>query len=263
MVDLLREGTTFETAQGAACSSISEWGHCKQGAGLNTKHLLIRREAQLQDKLADTGSVPSTPAFFSQRSMPLPGFGSLHSCGSADVEDFRSAQRFPSPRSPVARSADGAEAPKSGASLLLAALPGLAYCSGASAFQGGRTLLAAAWPLAHCTLAYAVQARRGACVGLAPTPGISHNMLPGCLNRSAVRAASIGMVLFNKVALSSYGFHHPTVLLLFQFAMCAGLTCQCAGRRGVLAFEACPQLHGHRAGDGGAQGTQQAWLACA
>ena len=40
----------------------------------------------------------------------------------------------------------------------------------------------------------------------------------------AVRAASIGMVLFNKVALSSYGFHHPTVLLLFQFAMYASLT---------------------------------------
>lgn len=37
----------------------------------------------------------------------------------------------------------------------------------------------------------------------------------------AWRTASIGMVLFNKVALSSHGFRHPTVLLLFQFFMCA------------------------------------------
>jgi hypothetical protein len=29
------------------------------------------------------------------------------------------------------------------------------------------------------------------------------------------------MVLFNKVALSSHGFRHPTMLLLFQFAVCA------------------------------------------
>ena len=93
-----------------------------------------------QDKLADAGSVPSTPAFFSQSSMPLPGFGSLHSCGSADVEDFRLAQRFPSPRSPLARDADAVVAPRGGAALLLAALPGLAYCSGANAFQGGRAL---------------------------------------------------------------------------------------------------------------------------
>jgi len=36
-----------------------------------------------------------------------------------------------------------------------------------------------------------------------------------------VRAASIAMVLFNKVALSSHGFRHPALLLLLQFAVCA------------------------------------------
>lgn len=58
---------------------------------------------------------------------------------------------------------------------------------------------------------------------------------------SALRAASIGMVLFNKVALSSYGFHHPTVLLLFQFAMCAGLTCRRTGMRVLFATTAQSQ----------------------
>ncbi|KAK9831369.1 hypothetical protein WJX81_006272 [Elliptochloris bilobata] len=136
-----------------------------RGSQDNEHYVPIVRTFKFQDKLADSGSVPSTPAFFSQRSMPLPGFGSLHSCGSVDVEEFRSAQQFSSPSSPGAQhAAEGAEAKQGGAAWLLAALPGLAYCS-----------------------------------------------------------ASIGMVLFNKVALSSHGFSHPTVLLLFQFAMCVVL----------------------------------------
>ena len=58
-------------------------------------------------------------------------------------------------------------------------------------------------------------------------------------------AASIGMVLFNKVALSSYGFHHPTVLLLFQFAMCAGLTVCRPGMQVLFALTAQSQPQEH------------------
>lgn len=86
-----------------------------------------------QDKVQETSSLPSTPAFFSQQGMPLPGFGNLHSCGSLDVEDFRAAQRLPTPRSPAApRTLEGAQASGRGGEWLLAALPGLAYCGGAA-----------------------------------------------------------------------------------------------------------------------------------
>ncbi len=69
--------------------------------------------------------MPATPAFFQASSLPLPGFGSLHSVGSLDVDQARATQRFASPRSPAA--------PPPRAAWPAAALPGLAYCSGASA----------------------------------------------------------------------------------------------------------------------------------
>ena len=83
--------------------------------------------------MQESSSLPSTPAFFSQQGMPLPGFGNLHSCGSLDVEDFRAAQRLPTPRSPAApRTLEAAQASGRGGEWLLAALPGLAYCGGAA-----------------------------------------------------------------------------------------------------------------------------------
>ncbi len=69
--------------------------------------------------------MPATPAFFQASSLPLPGFGSLHSVGSLDVDQARATQRFASPRSPAA--------PPVHAAWPAAALPGLAYCSGAGA----------------------------------------------------------------------------------------------------------------------------------
>ena len=42
-----------------------------------------------------------------------------------------------------------------------------------------------------------------------------------------LRAASAGMVLLNKVALSSFGFHSPNALLLFQCSVCAALVQVC------------------------------------
>ena len=80
--------------------------------------------------------MPATPAFFQASSMPLPGFGSLHSVGSLDVDQARAAQRFASPRAPAA--------PPARAAWPAAALPGLAYCSGASAPL--RLASRAAWP---------------------------------------------------------------------------------------------------------------------
>ena len=49
-------------------------------------------------------------------------------------------------------------------------------------------------------------------------------------------AASAGMVLLNKVALSSFGFNCPNALLLFQCSLC-GLMVQISGLLGFVRLE--------------------------